>query len=286
MICYAISIVSFAFVFSMAVIRAQETTQQKTMLDFEGNQVFSKQELLEVANKCLTEFSKYRDEDNEHVLEYCLHRVRLSMFSKGYLQAKLGEPRREQTEHGAKTIVSVDEGALFRVGEIEINESKLFSPSQIREMLDLKTGDIADGERLSVALYERVKEAYANFGYIQYSPEIEPKFRLKDGAREGIVDFVVTIDEGKAFTIRSIKFEGNGDVPTDTLRRDMMVRNGDVFNHQLFKESLIRINNTGLFEAIDADRDVDYRSDREDPRLDLTIRLKKKSAAILPMTKQ
>jgi len=79
----------------------------------------------------------------------------------------------------------------------------------------------------------------------------------------------------KAFTIRSIKFEGNGNVPEDDLRREMLVRIGEVFNKELFDESLKRIRQTGLFEAIDPDKDVDYTWDQKVPRLDLTIHLKR-----------
>ena len=246
-------------------------------LDFEGNRVFSKQELREVANKCLSANSNYRNEDSDSVLDYCLHRVRLSMFAKGYLRAELGKPRQERTENGLTTIVSVTEGALYRLGGIEISGSKLISAAQIREMMGLNTGDIANGEALSMGLYERVKKTYAKFGYIQYTAEVEPKFHLNDGGQEGVVNFTVNIDEGEMFTIRSIKFEGKGNIPEDALLREMMVRNGEVFNRELFDESLKRINQTGGFEVIDVDKDVDYRWDKKNPRLDLIIHLKRKA---------
>ena len=269
--------VSFVCIFLSIAARGQEPTRQKIVLDFEGSKVFSKQELLEVANKCLAEFSKSRDEDSDIVLDSCLHSVRVSLFAKGYLGAELGKPRQERTENGLKTIVSVNEGALYRLGEVEISGSKLFSPLQIREMMGLKTGDIASGDTLVVGLVERVKKAYSNFGYIQYTAEVLPKFHLKDGAQEGVVDFTVNIDEGQMFTIRSIKFEGNGNIPEDALQREMLVRVGEVFNKEMFNEGLKRISQTGQFEEIDVDRDVDYRVDNESTRLDLTIRLKKKA---------
>ena len=175
-------------------------------------------------------------------------------------------------------IVPINEGALFRLGEVKIEGSTLFSPAQILEMLTLKTGDIVDADSLSVWFFERVAKAYGNFGYIQYTAEPELKFHLKEGGREGVVDLTVTIDEGHVFTIRSIKFEGNGSVPEHTLFREMLVRNGEVFNKELFVESLKRISQSGQFEPIDAEKDVDYKWDQKSPRLDLTIHLKKKAA--------
>jgi len=255
---------------------AQEATAPKSVLDFEGNKIFSKQELLEVANKCLAGYSKSENEDE--VLDYCLHRVRKFLSARGHLQAQLGKPRQEQTENGSRTIVSVNEGALFRLGEVEIAGSRTLSPTQIREMFELKSGDIADGDRIGLWLYERVKKAYGNLGYIQYTAEVQPKFHRKDGAREGVADLAVTIDEGNAFTIASIQFVGNENVPSDVLLREMTVRNGEVFSQDLLDDSLMRINQSGQFETIDADRDVDYWVDQKAPRLKLTIRLKKRVA--------
>ena len=59
--------------------------------------------------------------------------------------------------------------------------------------------------------------------------------------------------------------------------REMLVRTGEIFNRELFDESLKRISQSGQFEVIDADKDVDYSSqDRTIPLLDLTIHLRRK----------
>ena len=277
---HALTVVFFSCVFGMASIHAQEATAPKAVLDFDGNKVFSKQELLEVANKCLAGYSK--SENQDEALDYCLHRVSQFLRAQGYLQAQLGKPRQEQTETGSRTIVSVNEGALFRLGEVEINGTRTLAPTQIRELFELKTGEIADGDSIGVWLYERVKKAYGNLGYIQYTAEVQPKFHRKDGAREGVADLAVTIDEGLAFTIASIQFEGNENVSKDVLIREMAVRNGEVFSQDLFDAGLMRINQIGQFETIDADRDVDWKVDKKAPRVNLTIHLKKRVAELAP----
>lgn len=263
-------------VLGVNALRAQEGTAPKTVLDFEGNKIFSKPELLEVANKCLAGYSKSENPDD--VLDYCLHRVRNFLSARGYLQARLGKPRQELTENTSRTIVSVSEGALFRLGEVEIDGARVLTPTQIREMFELKSGDIADGESIGVWLYERVKKAYGNLGFIQYTAEVRPKFHHKEDAREGVADLAVTIDEGIAFTIGSIQFEGNGNVSRDVLLQEMTMRKGEVFSQDMFDDSLMRINQIGQFETIDADRDVDYEVDQKAPRISLTIHLKKRVA--------
>jgi outer membrane protein insertion porin family len=276
------TVVLFCCVLGVNVLSAQEATTPKRVLAFEGNKIFSKAELLEVANSCLAGYSRSQD-DNEP-LDYCLYKVRQSMFAKGYLQAQLGKPRQESSDNGSRTIISVKEGPLFRLGAVEIEGARVLAPSQIREMFEPKSGDVANGERIAEWLYERVKKAYGNLGYIQYTAEVQPKFHSKDDASEGIVDLAVTIDEGPAYTIAAIKFVGNENVSRDALVREMTLRSGDVYSQDRFDESLMRLSQNGRFETIDPDKDVDWSVDKEAPRVSLTIHLKKRvaGAAALP----
>jgi outer membrane protein insertion porin family len=255
----------------------QEVPTGQLILKFEGNRVFSEQELVGVTRKCLNQYYQLKTADEAQTLDYCLFRTQQFLVSKGYLQASLSEPTREKDASGLRVTVAITEGPLYRLGSVKIEGSKLFSPVQILDLLTLKTGEVADGESISGWAAGRVAKLYAKFGYVQYSAALKPDFHLISGAREGTVDFTVVIDEGRVFKIRSIKFEGNEDVSKGTLFREMLVQNGEVFNSELFVASLKRIDQTGWFKSIDPDRDVDYAWDKTIPQLDLTIHLKKKA---------
>lgn len=272
----ALTVFVFLGVFGVVNVRAQEPASSRPVLDFEGNKVFSKEELLSVVNKCLDPSTTPYETDQ---LDYCLYRLNNHMKAKGYLQARFEKTLYEQTDGGQKALIPVVEGALFRVGKIEVKDAKVLTPAQILEMINLNPGDIADGEKISTALYERAKETYASLGYIQYTAEVVPTFQVKEKAEEGVVDLAITVDEGSQFKIRSIKFAGGDKRTTDMLRRELMVRDGEVYNFDLLQKSITRMNNTGLFDQIDPDRDVDYQTDKEAPLLDLTIKLKKKIAS-------
>ena len=75
------------------------------------------------------------------------------MFAKGYLQAKLGELQKHQTPTGLKITVPIQEGIPYRLGDIEFQNSRLFTPAQLRQMLKLRTGDVADADVLSEWAY-------------------------------------------------------------------------------------------------------------------------------------
>ncbi len=260
-------------------VRAQESESARPSLDFDGNKVFTKLELLDIANTCLDRAIDGSHPYETEQLDYCLNKVLSRMRERGYLQARLGKTLYEQTENASKATVPVVEGPLFRVGEIKIENTRVFAPAQIQEMIGLRSGDIADGTKFAAAIFERAKEAYGNLGYIRFTAEITPTFHVKEGADEGVADFTITVDEDAQFRVRTIKFAGGDSRTNDLLRRELMVRDGEVYNQDLFAKSIIRMNNTGLYDRIDPDRDVDYQTNEKAALLDVTIRLKKKVAA-------
>jgi outer membrane protein insertion porin family len=286
------TVVSLVLVFGLfgATVCAQETESGRPVLDFDGNKVFSKSELLELANTCLDRAVDATHPYETEQLDYCLQKVVSRMHERGYLQAQLGQTLYQQNESVLKATIPVQEGALYRVGEIKIENTQVLAPAQILAIIGLGPGDIADGDKIAAAMFERVKEAYGSLGYIQYTAEVTPTFHLKDGAEEGIADFVISIDEGKQFKIRSIKFNGGDKKTNDLLRRELMVREGEVYNSDLFAKSITRMNNTGLYDRIDIDRDVEYsapeaagpnhRAYVESAPIDLTIRLRKRVATV------
>ncbi len=263
------------FVFS-ANVGGQSLSEPPVKLDFRGNKIFSDQELWAVTEKCLSTDKDWLEKHNPQTLSYCLSRLSLFLKERGYLQATIRTPEKGKSQEESAEVVIVNEGALFRLGDVTVTGSKLLSPAKVIEILDIKPGEIADGERLSAWLHNRVRKVYADLGYFQYFAELEPKYEAEKGASEGVVNIKAIIDEGPVFTVRSISFEGNIHFSKDHLLRQMLVRSGEVFNKSLFDESVRVLNELKLFESIDPDKDVDYEWDKKTPELDLTIHLKKK----------
>jgi outer membrane protein assembly factor BamA len=268
----------FILLLTSTLVDSQQA--EKVALAFEGNKVISEKELVGVTDKCLAADRQWNDRYDSEVLDYCLRRLKFSLIAKGYWQATLGVPRTQKTENGLSVIVPLEEGALYRLGEVQIKGSSVFPSAKLREMLDLKTGDIADGERIGEWLFEQVRKAYNELGYIQYIAEPVPTFHLETGAQNGVVDLTVEIEEGKPFTIGLIKFEGNGNISAYQLRRQMLVRSGDIFNAELFEQSLKIISENNHYELINADKDVALTMDEEGARVNITIHLKIKPTTV------
>src|SRR6185312_6790430 len=160
-------------------------------IQFEGNQIFSDKSLRSQM-KYVKEaglITRFQSKDILHreKLDFDLRKVDNYMRSKGYLQARHGEPRVEgigkrrtgfpvlplpflsSIDEGLRITVPITEGKLFRLGELKIEGNSIFSEAQIRAVIGLNKGDVANGERIGKALYENLKKFYGAQGFIEYT---------------------------------------------------------------------------------------------------------------------
>jgi outer membrane protein insertion porin family len=267
-------------------------------IEFEGNQVFSDGKLRSQMNfvKEAGLISRFQSKDilDREKLDYDLRRVTFYMRSKGYLQARTGEPRVEglgrrttgffiplpfisSTDEALRVTVPVSEGKLYRIGELKVEGNSIFSEQQVRSVVGLNQGDVADGERIGKALQEDLRKAYGSQGFIQYEYEVNPAFRDNPtNPKEGIADFTFTIIEGKQFTLRRLEFLGNTFTRDRVLRREVLLNEGDTYNQRAFDISVLRLNQLGFFEPIDGEKDADFRTNEETAEVDINLKVQER----------
>lgn len=265
-------------------------------IQFEGNTVFSDGSL-RGAMKFVKEaglISRFKSTDilDREKLEYDLRLVDNYMRSKGYLQARHGEPRIESVgqrrtgfpilplplissvDEGLRVTVPIIEGKVYRLGEFKVEGNSIFSEAQIRAVIGLNKGDIADGEKVTKGLFENLKKFYGQQGFIEYTAEPVPTFQDNpQNPNEGIVDFTVTIEEGKQFMLRRLEFVGNTFTRDNVLRREVLINEGDIYNDAYWEYSVVKLNQLGYFNPIDKDKDVDRRTNDEEATVDLSLKV-------------
>ena len=265
-------------------------------IQFEGNQIFGdgklRSQMKYVKEAGLISRFKGMDILDREKLDFDLRHVDNYMRSKGYLQARHGEPRVEgigkrrtgfpilplpflsSVDEGLRVTVPIMEGRIYRIGEMKIEGNSIFSEDAIKAVIGLGKGDIANGEKIGKALFENLKKYYGQQGFIEYTAEPTPTF--KDNPQkpdEGIVDFVITIEEGKQFTLRRLEFIGNTFTRDNVLRREVLLNEGDIYNQSAWEYSIIKLNQLGYFDPIDKDKDADFKTNEEEATVDLNLKV-------------
>jgi outer membrane protein insertion porin family len=265
-------------------------------IDFDGNQVFSDGEL-RGAMKLVKEaglITRFKGQDILHLdkLDYDLRvNVVNHMRSKGYLEARTGEPRVEglgrrrtgfflplpllsSTDDALRVTIPVVEGKVYRLGEIKIEGNSIYSEDVIRQVIGLRAGEVANGQRITKALAEDLKNLYGRSGFIQYEYDVDPDFKPNpQNPQEGVADFTITINEGKQFSLRRLEFLGNTYTRDNVLRREVAVNEGDIFDQSLWEYSVLKLNQLGYFDPINKESDAEFRTDEETGNVDINLRV-------------
>ena len=132
----------------------------------------------------------------------------------------------------------------YRLGEIRVTGDKVFHNDLIRSMLGLVSGDVFNESRLRYGFKELMK-LYGSLGYTKFVPEPALDF----DEQQKVVNLTVNIDEGPQFTVNRISFTGNTTTPDEVIRREILVKEGEVFNTTLWSSLVLRLNQLGLFEG-------------------------------------
>ena len=249
------------------------------LLSFEGNKRISSDELTLPLRECLSNYSEQtKSAYDRDVLDYC-HRGRLMGFvrSRGYLTAQYVEPKIAVSGMSVNVTIPIDEGRVYRLGEIKIEGAAAFPPIELAALCPVKRGEILNGEKIANWLFEDIRDAYADKGFIQYMADIQPTFKSDpENKEEGTADIKVTIEEGRRFKVGSITFSGDP-LSQNEMNSLFLLRAGDIYNHQLFEESVARLNKVGMFEPVDKDKDSVFQTNDEEASVAIVLTLHRKS---------
>ncbi len=218
-----------------------------------------------------------------------LERVRYFLGTKGYLQAKLGEPKVEEAGKvssglplplfrksgpGLRISVPIEVGRRYRISKIEEKGVTIFQPGVITLISGMKQGEWVDSKKISENVYKGIKDYYGQFGYIQADVNFIPKF-IDKTPEEGDVEITLEVDEGRQFTLRRLEFIGNTNTRDVVMRREVLLNEGDAYNKRLWDLSILRLNQLGLFEEI-KEKDAITRTNDRNQTVDIDLQVKEK----------
>ena len=263
-------------------------------IEFTGTNKFSQRQLrgamkLVKESGLITSFTS-KDIYSKDKLEYDLEKLRFYLGTKGYLQAKVGEPEVERAGEvsggiplpipllhkkgpGIKITVPLEIGRAYKITKVTEKGVTIFQPGVVSAVSLLRAGDLGNSDKIRKGL-ENIKNLYGQQGYINATADIEPKWTEKT-PEEGEVEIEVTVDEGRQFTLHRLEFIGNTNTRDVVLRREVLLTEGSVYNKRLWDLSLLRLNQLGLFDEI-KDKDAQTRTNPRTQEVDIDLNVHEK----------
>jgi outer membrane protein insertion porin family len=160
--------------------------------------------------------------------------------------------------------------ATYVVGGVNIVGPTKLDPDYIRSVLGLVPGAAYDKSSLRDGL-DTLRKIYGTRGYLNFTAV--PTENIDEQRK--VVDLTIKIDEDRQFLLRRVTFTGAPKAREERIRRELLIKEGQVFNSILWELSLLHINQLGYFEEIKS-QDVQIRPSAAEPTLDINVTVKEK----------
>lgn len=209
-----------------------------------------------------------KDVFKESKIEESLDHIKSKLQENGYMEATIGEPRLEDVAKQTvffkkqamkRIVIPVQAGYRYTVGDITVEGNKALNAQYLRGLIKLKKGDVYS-TKIREKGVEDIGEVYRNGGflYAQIMPveSLDPKRK--------VVNVNYSVYEGEVAFLNKLEFRGNNYTKDKVIRREMLLREGDIFSLAYFKDSILRIKQLGL---VDLEKEPDIKPDAANPNL-------------------
>jgi outer membrane protein assembly factor BamA len=212
---------------------------------FEGNQVVSER-LLQEAIWPVAIGTPWMEANFRLLLDSSVRRL---YEARGRIRVEFPKLRAESVAdvQGLKVTVTVDEGAVYSLGKVEIAGHPPLDPGGLLRAGDFKPGDIANFDRVGEGL-ERIRAALTHAGYLNATVATS---RAIDDAKK-TVDVTVTVDAGEIYKMGELRIQGLDLVAEAEMRRIWTLKEDSPFDPDYPDFFLKRVREDGMFDNLGA----------------------------------
>jgi outer membrane protein insertion porin family len=219
-------------------------------------------------------------------LEEDTERVRRALQDRGYFRAGVADPITHIRNEGGLSFftfrprqgkridirIPVEEGERYRLGGITFTgNTHVQNVKALRAQFPTKDGEWFNATAVGKGL-DNLRKAYGSLGYINFTAVPTPR---PDDAKH-LVFLDIDIDEGKPFTVSRIEFQGNTITRDRVIRRELLLEEGQVYNSNLWEQSLLHLNQLDYFDPLKVDQDSEEHTDAENGTVSLLLKVHEK----------
>ncbi|MCG2778072.1 MAG: outer membrane protein assembly factor BamA, partial [Desulfobacterales bacterium] len=237
---------------NQVLVRYEITENEKVYIrkiKFVGNHEFDDddlQDVMEISEKgFLSWFTKSGVLDKKK-LEFDVHKITSFYHNKGFIKAKVGEPKISyEKEKGITITIEIHEGPQYHVGKVAI-EGDLVKPAD--DLLkEVQIGQEKTFNRETVRKdVQALRSIYADEGYAH--AEVTPV--TKEDSEAHLMDITYTISKRQKVRFARVNISGNTVTRDKVIRREIKVIEGDYFSAKRLRRSTGNIQRLGFFEDV------------------------------------
>ncbi len=263
-LCLIVTVISAMLAFSPCASAQNDVSSGKRIFDIEvkGNEAISTATIL----------NRLKIKPGDEIQETALNNEIKRLYATGYFADVFVKV--DERPEGFVVVFTVVEKPVIR--QIEFRGNTKIRTQRLEKKISVKAGDILDFNLVSADV-AAIKNAYIEQGY----SGVDVEYKVEQDPDTGKAVLVFDIREGLARKIKTIKFEGNANVPSSELEKFMStktawwwIRKG-AFDDEKFQADISRIKNyyrsKGFLDATVTSR-IDYSEDGNEMYITIVVK--------------
>lgn len=143
-------------------------------------------------------------------------------------------------------ILNINEGNRYKIDSVTYDGNFIIDDKRMKKVIRVKKGEIFDQHKVEETV-SGIRKSYFNKGYLKVV--VKPCFSKKDIS--GTVDINFSIEENEVFYLGNIYISGFVSTKDKVIRREILLKPGDVLIVEKLLRSVERIYNLGFIENVE-----------------------------------
>lgn len=241
-------------------------------ITFLGNTVFSDKKLKSIIRTKEKGFFSFLTGSGSYQQEFLAQdRQILRDFygHHGYIKVKIGAPRVQLSpdKRSLSLTITIEEGEPYKVGNVGIDGTLIKPYDELFSEVTLKEGETVDTLKIQQDI-AKLSNVYADEGYAYAN--VIPRDQYDEESK--VVDISYFLQPGQKVRIERIQFKGNKSTRDKVLRREMQIREGEVYNITKIRQSRQNLERLALFEEVK----LSTPRASSDDRVDIVVEIKER----------
>jgi outer membrane protein insertion porin family len=183
----------------------------------------------------------------QEAFERDLQILKLKYWNQGYLQVKIDRPVVTVTPDKKSIYITyyIQEGDQYSVGEIDFAGDLLFDKSELMSTVKIKDAKIFSVETMQKDILD-LQAKYGDLGYA--FANVIPRYGFDE--KEKKVNLVFEFEKGNKVYFGPINVVNNTKTRDKVVRRELKIREGELYNETRKRQSQENVQRLGFFEEV------------------------------------
>lgn len=208
------------------------------------------------------------------VLQNDMQQIEAFYKNRGHLDVVVSTPSVsiDEERNEASIALTVDEGPRYKFGTVSFQGHTIFNDKELRKALVIKKKHLFSQTKLNESL-SNISSLYADKGYLRTEVNADPE---RD-TTQGTVNYKIDIVESSVVYVDGVYVDGNTYTKEYVIKREVLLKPGDVFAAGRMRRSVEKIYNLGFLEDVQ----VDVQQPRSPDLADLIFSVKDGKPGVL-----